>query len=203
MYVEFDLASLPTTVDLCRYPPAFTNGAGNNDSQWDAAFNLSGADPGDGSGGYETLVVAYTTPQAQNCSSNSAPLSSSVSAVLAQWDSGQQNYLPIDDLPVSVDVAHGKIIVQADRSASQFSGLSANSRIGMVANAIYVAAATTQTAVDPSPLFGFGGSFTDPLQDVQGCSAPCSTASTWYPQIDLVGGSVRMGDKIFANGFDP
>jgi len=202
MYVEFDLATLPTAVDLCRYPTLFAMHPGGIDSQWLALFNPSGADSGDGSGGYETLVAAYTTPQAQGCSANSAPMATSVSAELDKWDAAQQNYVMVATLPVSVDVANGKIIVQADRSAASLAGLSAASLIREVSGAAYLQAAVEQDAYDLSDPFGLGASFTDPAQDVLACTAPCSTAVSWYSQIDLVGGSVHLVDEIFENGFD-
>jgi len=203
MYVEFDLAALPVNVDLCRYPSALALYQGVSDSQWQAAFNPTGTDTGDGSGGNEIVISAFTTPPSPGCSPSTAPLASSVSAALMQWNSGLQNYLPVGTLPVEVDVANGKIVVQADRSAPQFSGMSANSTISMIAAAVYSNGPAPQAAFDPAIAFQPGGSVTDPTQDVQGCTAPCLTTASWYPEIDLIGGSFRLPDKIFANGFDP
>lgn len=203
MYVEFDLASLPATVDLCRYPGLPTGGASFSDSNWLAAFAPTGADTGNGSGGFETIVVAYTTPQTQSCSANSAPMASSIQAELDKWDAAQQTYVMVASLPVDVDVASGKIVVQADRSAAPFASLSAASKIIESGSANYLQAGTLQSAFDLSSSFGLGASFTDPTQDVQSCTAPCSTAVSWYPQIDLIGGSVHLVDEIFGDGFDP
>ncbi|HXD84291.1 MAG TPA: hypothetical protein VN599_07650, partial [Rudaea sp.] len=41
-----------------------------------------------------------------------------------------------------------------------------------------------------------------PGGNVQNCTSPCSTAVSWYPQIDFVGGYIHLADHIFTGDFE-
>jgi hypothetical protein len=202
--VEFDVANLPAMLNLCRYPSQFTSGPGFVDSQWLAAFDLDGnANTGDPSGS-EALVVAATTRQVQNCSPHTvATNQAAFFAELERWDANLQTFVYVNDLPVTVDTATGKIVVQADRTSPDLAGLSANSIINAQTGGLYDSGdPNNRYAYDLAGPIGLGGSYTDPSGDVQNCVLSCTPAASWYSQIDLVGGSVKLPDDIFHNGFE-
>lgn len=202
LYFEFDLASLPATVDLCRYPQVFATNGGS-DSQWLALSDVDN-NSGTGAGGFDAIIAVETTPQSAGCTTHSAPFAQSLSAELDRFDSTTQNFVKVGSLPVTVDIAGGKIIVQADRSVSPLTGISAQSPTGMETTGVYYPAPPTYPgAYDVSGAFALGKSFTDPTGDVQACTSPCLTSASWYPQIDLVGGSLMATNEIFGNGFEP
>jgi hypothetical protein len=196
IYAEFDLKSLPAMVNLCN-STAFLEGSGY-DLLWVAAVGFNAT-----LSGYETLITAHT-PLRQNCGVPiPAPLDSSLQATLFHLDPNDfvSGYSVVAGLPVTVDIAGGKILVQADRADPAFSGLSG------ATEAYYFTVEAARTSPDGafSPLsvagalgstyprddaapFNFGGGFTDPANDV--CTANMACASSAHPQIDLVGGSL-------------
>ena len=106
----------------------------------------------------------------------------------------------VSSLPVSVDTASGRITIQAPRNDPTFTGLSGNSVVLDTANGYY--AANFTVSQDPSSTFNVGRSFIDVKFDATNCSGNCSTGQSWYPQVDLIGGSVYLPNKIFASGFE-
>jgi hypothetical protein len=202
--VEFDVANLPATLNLCRYPAQFTSGPGFVDSQWLAAFDLDGNPNTGDSGGAEALVVAATPPQAQNCSPNAvATNQATFFADLERWDANLHTFVHVNNLPVTVDTLTSKIVVQVDRTSPALAGLSANSQIGEQTGGLYDSGIPNSPyAYDIGGPVSYGGSYTDPSGDVQNCVSSCTPAVSWYAQIDLVGGSVTLPDGIFHDGFE-
>lgn len=197
---EFDLASLQSTVDLCRYPQAIAESAGS-DSYWIAVADVDN-NPGTGdASGLDAVIQIATTAQPAGCAPHSAPLGQSLSANLGRFDSTSQNWVTVSSLPVTTDIINGKIIVQADRRIAPLAGISAQSIIGMQTAGVY-RPAQFPPAYDASGAFRLGQSFSDQLNDVQECTSPCSTSASWYPQIDLIGGSLLQPNDIFNNGFE-
>lgn len=82
-------------------------------------------------------------------------------------------------------------------------GLSATSRL-------YEQSAGIYDTGDPNNLYaydgfgpiGLGGSATSPPGNVQNYSGSCTPGVSWYGQIDLIGGSMRLPDEIFQSGFE-
>jgi len=206
--VEFELSALPTMVNLCN-SAAFQEGSGY-DLLWVAGVGFNAT-----LSAYETLITAHT-PLRQNCGVPiQASLDSSLQATLFHLDPNDfaSGYAIVGGLPVTVDIAGGKIHVQADRSNAAFSGLSGATQ------AYYFTIETALTSSDGafSPLgvaaalgstyprddaasFNFGGSFTDAANDV--CTANMACASSTHPRIDLVGGTAHLVDYVFRDGFD-
>jgi hypothetical protein len=197
--VEFDLASLPTNLNLCEYPGLFSSFPGV-DYGWVANLDVDN-NPNSGLNGFEVIIEAFSTQQPQGCSTNAVPFAQGISADLEQWDDAQQNYVQVVDLPVTVDLAAGKIFVQADRSLAALSGLSASSPMVDLTVGLYNNGQMPY-AEDVSSLYALGKSFVDPGDDVSNCSTPCATNVNWYPQIDLVGGSAHLPNRIFSSGFE-
>ena len=190
---EFHVASLPANMGLCRYPSAFASDGSGVDTIWLSAIDI------DHDGSFDVAVLANTTPQDASCTSHTAPTATSVSAGLYTVEPGG-GLVYVSDLPVSVDVASGTIAVQAPRNDPLLAGLSSSSVLIEQTQGFY--AANHTIAVDGSPAFALGSSFNDPTQDVTMCTGNCSTGQPWYPQIDLVGGTVYGPDGIFYSGFE-
>ncbi|MBS0571522.1 MAG: hypothetical protein JSS28_12990, partial [Proteobacteria bacterium] len=202
---EIDLASLPTTVNLCNsstessyYDFMWTVGA-----NYDATF----AAP-------LTLFAAHT-PLESGCSSpTSAALLTSVSGALYKLDPNniQNGYTLVESLPATVDTTNGKIVIQADRTDPNLTGFASgqliestfeNMIVSNGAQEISPSAFSTAYPSDPStPLFDFGSSVVDPNGDVCTSSSLSSCTSTAYPLIDIIGGSAHMDDYIFRNSFE-
>ena len=197
--VEFDLAALPANLSLCRYPSTFSSSSGF-DYAWLAGFDVD-ANPNTGLGGIDAQIVVASTGQNTGCMTHSAPIGTSLSAALGVWDEQQQAYVYGADLPLTVDVAAGKLFVQADRTAQGLAGLSSASLMGEQTVGFYTTG-DQPFAYDSTQVLKLGVAFNDPLHDVLNCTSPCSTAVDWYPQIDLVGGSIHLADEIFAGNFE-
>ena len=208
IYAEFDLKSLPTMVNLCN-SSAFLDGSGY-DLLWVAAVGFNAT-----LSAYETLITAHTPLRGYCGVTDPASLESSLQGTLFRLDPNDvaNGYAIVDGLPVTVDIAGGKIHVQANRSNPAFNGLSSATE----AYFFSIEAARTSPAGDFSPLgvaaglgstyprddaasFNFGGNFTDPANDV--CTANMVCASSTHPQIDLVGGSASQVDYVFRDDFD-
>jgi hypothetical protein len=208
IYAEFDLKSLPTMVNLCN-SGIFLSYSGY-DLMWVAGVGYNA-----GLSAYETLITAHT-PLQQGCSVPSpADLASSMQATLFHLDpiNFANGYTVVSSLPVTVDIAGGKILVQADRSDPVFSGLSPStqaayfttqeviSSLGGDFSPLGTAAGLFSTfPQDLAAQFSFGDSFIDPGNDV--CTTSLNCASSATPQIDLVGGSAHMDDYIFRHEFE-
>ena len=205
--VEFELSALPTTVNLCN-SGVFLESSGY-DLLWVAGVGFNA-----GLGAYETLITAHT-PLRQNCNSPSpASLASSMQATLFHLNPNDfgNGYALIRSLPVTVDIAAGKILVQADRTDPAFSSLSATqSAYFTVETAVTspdgafspldIAAALGSTYPrDDAEQFNFGANFMDPIDDV--CTANLSCASSTHPQIDLIGGTAHLDNYIFRDEFE-
>lgn len=202
VYLEFDLAGLPATMSLCRYPAYFAAYSNSYDSAWLAFLDLDGnsSTPAGSPGGFEAAIAVYTTPQPSGCSPNSAALNSTLHAELDRFDTTTNSMGFVSSLPVTADATTGKIIVQADKSVAALSGLSTHSLYIEQAGANY--ASPPQTAYDQGGAH-VGSAFSAvSTTGVQQCSTPCSNSVSWYPQIDLTGGSVTLPDDIFRNGFE-
>lgn len=202
VYLEFDLAGLPATMALCRYPAYFANYSNSYDSAWLAALDLDGnsSTPAGSPGGFEAAIAVYTTPQPSGCTPNSAALNSALTAELDKFDAASNVMVFVSSLPVTTDAATGKIVVQADKSVAALSGLSSNS--------LYIEQAAANYASPPQTAFDQGGTHVGSAftaantTGVQQCSTPCSNTVSWYPQIDLTGGSMTLPDEVFRNGFE-
>ncbi|TAH46408.1 MAG: hypothetical protein E6R11_00920 [Rhodocyclaceae bacterium] len=169
-----------------------------------ARFRIAiGARDGNSAAGSDTLLTgafAGNTPYSAN-------LEQSLSIELYRYDSTLGDFVavPIETWPVRVDTATGKIIVQADRSIAPLSSLSAASLIYMQTFRLYWPYPTQPDnpyATDVLSGISLGGTFVDAVGDVLNCSLGCSTGASWYPMIDLVGGSVHLQDRIFRNAFE-
>lgn len=202
VYLEFDLASLPATMALCRYPAYFATSSGSSDSIWIAGLDLDGnsSTPIGSPGGFESAITVYTTPQSSGCTPNSAALNSALTAELDKFDTASNAMVFVSSLPVTADAATGKIVVQADKSVAALSGLSTNS--------LYIEQAAGNYASPPQTAYDQGGAHvgsaftTAATTGVQQCNTPCSNSVPWYPQINLTGGSMTLPDDVFRNGFD-
>ena len=190
---EMKVSSLPINIQLCRYPAAFAYDGDGYDTAWLSAIDL------DHDGEFDVAVGAVTTPQPSNCTSNSAPIETSVHGGLYLADPGG-GFVYDSDLPVKVDVASGTITVQANRNDPAFAGLSASSVVVAATSGYY--GSNFHNAQDGGTTFTLGNSFSDPILDVTNCSGSCSTGAAWYPQIDLIGGTVYLPNTIFASGFE-
>jgi hypothetical protein len=206
--VEFKVSALPTMVDLCN-SAAFVEGSGY-DLLWVAGvgFNASLS-------AYETLITAHTVLR-QNCGVPvPASLESAMQATLFHLDPNDigSGYAIVSSLPVSIDVAGGSILVEADRSEPALSGLAVGAQTLFLAREtaltspdgafapldLAVAVFSTYPRDDSAP-FAFGDSFTDPAGDV--CTANLACASAAHAQIDLVAGTAHMVDYVFRGGFE-
>ncbi|MBS0486189.1 MAG: hypothetical protein JSS13_02515 [Proteobacteria bacterium] len=198
VYFEFDMAGLPATMSLCRYPQSSTF----SDSQWDAFINPGNtANPAPSN--FSTAVFAYTIPQAVACMPNNVLLGQALQAEIDHWDSTQNNYVKDADLPVNADANTGKIIIQADGKATALAGLSTQSPMGEVDAGAYPSGNPQQPfAYDNVSPLQLGTPVSSPSGNVQNCSSPCSTTVSWYPQIDLVGGYIHLADHIFTGDFE-
>jgi len=206
--VEFEVAALPTMVNLCN-SSVFLENSGY-DLVWVAGIGLNV-----GLGAYETLITAHT-PLRQYCSTPSpASLASAIQATLFHLNPNDvvSGYALIGSLPVTVDIPAGKIRVQADRTDPAFGNLSATTQSiyftreaaltspdGAFAPIDIAGALGSGFPRDDGTQFSFGASFTDPVDDV--CTANSSCASSTHPQIDLIGGTTHMDDYLFRSGFD-
>lgn len=206
VYLEFQMASLSEMVGLCLYPGQFTNPM--SEWAWYAWSNIdNNLATGDPSSGLDLVVSVSTQPPLPGCTPYSANLEQSVSVELYRYDSALGDFVavPIETWPVRVDTATGKIIVQADRSIAPLSSLSAASVIYMQTFRLYWPYPTQPDnpyATDVLNGISLGGTFVDAVGDVLNCSLGCSTGASWYPMIDLVGGSVHLQDRIFRNAFE-
>jgi len=198
--VEFDVASLPANLSLCRYPAVFADSQGS-DYAWLAGFYVDG-NPNTGLGSIDTQIVISSPLQSQGCTTHSVAIEAALSAGLEVWDEAQQAFVFAGDLPLTIDAAAGKLFVQADRTAQGLTGVSSTSVLAEQTAGLYAPSGPPFFAYDQSPLMQLGVAYADPLHDVLNCTSPCSTAVDWYPQIDLVGGSIHLADEIFSNGFE-
>ena len=202
VYLEFDLAGLPATMALCRYPAYFATYSNSYDSTWLAALDLDGnsSTPAGSPGGFESAITVYTTPQPSGCTPNSAALNSALTAELDKFDTASNAMVFVSSLPVTADAATGKIVVQADKSVAALSGLSTTS--------LYIEQAAANYASPPQTAYDQGGAHVGSAYTaanttgVQQCSTPCSNTVSWYPQINLTGGSMTLSDEVFRNGFE-
>lgn len=206
--VEFDLASLPTTLNLCD-STLFRTSAGY-DRMW-----IAGTDYDPVFGIDHTLIAAHT-PLQQGCSTPTpAALASSMQASLFRMDPAhvENGYVFVAPLPVSVDVASGKIVVQADRTDPDLGSLSTNPPVryftfrdaassadGDFPSLDAAIALFATYPQDDGPQFDFGGGFVDPHDDVCTSADGCTDGAD--PEIDLAGGSMHPDDWIFRDGFD-
>jgi len=198
VYFEFDMAGLPATMSLCRYPQS----SAFSDSEWDAALDVDN-NTNTGSGGLDTIVTAVTIPQAATCAPNNVPLGQALQAEIDHWDSTQNNFVKDADLPVSANANTGKIVIQADHNATALAGLSAHSLMGEDAIGAYPSGNSQQPyAYDTVSPLRLGTPVGSPGGNVQNCTSPCSTAVSWYPQIDFVGGYIHLADHIFTGDFE-
>ncbi|MBS0439863.1 MAG: hypothetical protein JSS33_10680 [Proteobacteria bacterium] len=201
---EFDLTSLPASVNMC---PGNRSGYGY-DLIWIAGMNYNTT-----LGAYETLITAHT-PMVYGCGGilSLAPLY----GTLFHMDPNNptNGYTSVTSLPVTVDTAHGKILVQADRTNPYLAALSSSTLVKYFTyeevstsatgdfSPIGLAAGLFQTyPQDTGSQFNFGSSFITPSNNV--CTSSSSCTSPAYPQIDLISGTMHMDDYIFRNGFDP
>ncbi|HSN00810.1 MAG TPA: hypothetical protein VLS52_07375 [Rudaea sp.] len=202
VYLEFDLAGLPATMALCRYPAYFATYSNSYDSAWLAALDLDGnsSTPAGSPGGFESAITVYTTLQPSGCTPNSAALNSALTAELDKFDTASNAMVFVSSLPVTADAATGKIIVQADKSVAALSGLSTTS--------LYIEQAAANYSSPPQTAYDQGGAHVGSAYTaanttgVQQCSTPCSNTVSWYPQINLTGGSMTLSDEVFRNGFE-
>lgn len=198
VYFEFDMAGLPATMSLCRYPQSSTF----SDSEWDAVLDIDN-NTNTGQSGIDTIVTAVTIPQAATCTPNSLLLGQALQAQIAHWDATQQNFVKDANLPVNADANTGKIVIQADRAATALTGLSARSLMGEQGAGAYPSGNPQQPfAYDGVGPLQLGTPVSSPVGNVQNCSSPCSTTVSWYPQIDLVGGYVHLADHVFTGDFE-
>ena len=105
--IEFDVAALHSTIDICRYPAAFMQD-GLSDSEWVAQFNITGVDDGAGAGGYNTAVFVITPQQSHSCAPSTLPTTSALSGVLAQFDSAMGQYVGVDTVPLDITIRDRK-----------------------------------------------------------------------------------------------
>jgi hypothetical protein len=194
---EYDLAGLPSSLDLCRNPALFAS-TGGFDSLWLAQIDVDN-NPGTGYYGMDAAVFIVSAHQPAGCSTHSVAIGDALSAGLASIDAFG-NLSAVADLPLAIDLAGSRLLVDADRTHPLLDGLSSASPIFYATNAYYDPNAGP--AVDTGAAFKFGSAFTDAAQDVQACSGLCSPAQPWYAPTDLAGGSVRLADQIFASGFE-
>jgi len=197
VYVEFDVANLPASMSLCRFPETSTFA----DSDWAALIDVDG-NTNTGLNGFDAIVEVYTVAQDPSCMPNSVPLDQALQGEAGHWDDAQQNFIEDTALMVYADAATGRIIVQADRSQAPLTGLSNASRFGVQATGAYPSGNSQPVAYDIIPLTAFGLFASDPTGDVQNCVSPCSPAASWYGQIDLVGASMHLQDEVFGDSFE-
>lgn len=198
VYFEFDTAGLPATMSLCRYPET----SAFSDSEWDAVLDIDN-NTNTGLSGIDTVISAVTIPQAATCAPNNVPLGQALQAEIDHWDSTQNNFVKDADLPVSADANTGKIVIQADRNATALAGLSAQSFMAEQAAGAYPSGNSQQPfAYDTVGPLRLGTPVSSPNGNVQNCTSPCSTAASWYPQIDLVGSYIHLADHVFTGDFE-
>lgn len=202
--VEFDLTSLPASINTC---PSNRTGYGY-DLIW-----IAGVDFSTSVGVYQTLITAHT-PLTYGCGNTQSLTALNGTLFHLDPNNISNGYTYVADLPVKVDIANGKILVQADRTNQYLAGVSSSTvaqfvTIGEVAasapngdfpSVSYANGLFSTFPSDNGPQFNFGSSFTTPANNV--CTSSTSCISSAYPQIDLIGGSVHMDDYIFRNGFE-
>ena len=201
---EFDLASLPASVNTC---PGNRAGYGY-DLIWIAGVNYNAS-----LGTYETLITVHT-PLAYGCGGTVSL--TALNGTLFHLDPSNlsNGYTSVTNLPVTVDAVHGKILVQADRTNPYLAALSSSTPVQYFTSEevttsytgdfspVAAAAALFQTyPQDTGPQFDFGSSFTTPSNNV--CASTGSCTSSASPQIDLIGGTAHIDDYLFRNGFEP
>jgi hypothetical protein len=206
--LEFDLVSLPTMVSLCNSSIFRTNPG--YDLMWIAFANYNAA----GGGVYETMIAAHTPLQPGCSTPSSAALASSVQTTVFHLDPNniQNGYTYVEVLPVTVNTASGKIVVQANSTDPNLAGITSgtlreftvedaiSSNNGDFSSIQLIGGLGATYPQDDTAQFNFSASFTDPAGDVCTSSSSCTSAS--YPIIDLTGGSAHMDDWIFRNGFE-
>ncbi len=124
-----------------------------------------------------------------------------LAGVLTQFNPAQGVYEMMENVPLDVNVAAGKITAHIADTSGLLAGLSSKSLILIGTQAPY---GPSESANDGFPnFFHYGAAtLTDPSGDVQGCVSPCSAAQPWYQEVDLLHASVTQSGRIFSSNFE-
>jgi len=194
--LRLDLAGLPASLTLCRFPAAV---AANNglDAIWQLLIDRDG-NPftgfQDGSGlGIDSLVQITTAPQSAGCTPHSVATEGSLTVALGLWNEGSQGFVATALVPqLEVDVAAAALRVSIP-GGGEFAPLGPGATIRAASAHAYEDGldAGTELAGDGTAGVSPGASVADPAGDVGECAGSCSPAAPWYPLIDLVGFSAQ------------
>ncbi len=204
--VELRLASIPASITLCR--DAANMAVLPIDHQWQIVFDLDGnASTGDPEIGLEAVLVVGTLVQFPPCAPHAVAAGSAFESYVTRWNTIIGDWDVVAPATVTVDAPNATLHVSFDDSALSAAGVGGIARIGAAALAGYTLGGTVTFATDGVPFFTRGNSptiaVTDPAADVIDCATPCSTASAWYPLIDIralqVGG---VTDHLLVAGFE-
>ena len=206
--VTFDLAGLPTSITLCRYPGIAQFSP--TDEQWNVAVDVDN-DASTGApqlGGADVILTTHTLVQESPCTPTIANTADSLVVDVLAWSADQNTFLPISAATtVATDFSAHWITVSADLDGP-LSGLNAASRFLVTTASAYPPTMGLPTIAHDDGVgtnwFALDAPVTLPAGDVQGCSAPCGPSADWYPLIDLIGSvaSIGTGDAIFSDGFE-
>ena len=194
------VASLPTTITLCRDPKAYA--AEGADEGWEMYINVDNkTTTGSPGAGYDTVIVVETSmAMAAACIPMTADTQSSLIVAVEVWDASQGTFVLAPIAPtLSLDFARSTMTITVPADGS-FAGISSSSPVRVATFATYSSPAGATAAQDMTAEFTFGNGAVDATNDVAQCAPPCSSAASYYPLIDLVGAS--LGDVIFQSSFE-
>ncbi|HEX3895025.1 MAG TPA: hypothetical protein VHW73_02330 [Rudaea sp.] len=201
--VTFTVTALPTSIVLCRDPQAYA-GVGF-DEQFQVPIDVDN-NQNTGESGTDVLILLTTKSLGAPPCASSSPLDTANNLVagLLIWNAAEMAFDDSGITPmVAFDFPHNAITISTP-AVGVLAGLTMQSPIGVDAGASYQSGPNTSVAADATSDFTAGHSVTSPSRDVQFCTSPCSTASSYYNFIDLVEASATLGppDEIFKSGFE-
>jgi hypothetical protein len=201
--INLSVSYLPQTVVLCRDPTAYL--AFGFDEQFEVDIDVDN-NAATGLSGTDAILFLATASQGAVCGPTT-PLdtASNLTASLVVWDSSTSAFKTAEIIPTfSLDFTTNSISI-AVPAEGPLSGLSAASQLAAASEASYHSGTNAYEAFDETPTLAPGQSATLPSEDVQFCSLPCSTSSSYYNFIDLrsVRAVLAPQDPIFTSGFEP
>lgn len=203
--VDLFLASIPSSITLCRDAAAI--GTFPVDHQWQIGFDLDGnASTGQPDTGNEAVLVVQTLTQSPPCAPQAVAAVSAFETGVLRWNASQGNFETAGPATVIVDAPNGRLRMSFDSSALPPPGIGSIAAIAATSITGYSAGGVI-FAFDGVPRFTRGISpsiaVSDPADDVGDCETPCSTASSWYPLVDMrTLQVVGAADLVFAAGFE-
>jgi hypothetical protein len=203
--VDLGLALIPSSITLCRDAAVINEFP--VDHQLRIGFDLDGnTSTGQPVSGNEAILIVQTLTQSLPCAPQAVPAISAFETGVLRWNASSGEFETAGPATVIVDVPNGRLRMSFDNSVLPAPGMGSIAGIDATSFAGY-SSSGVMYANDVVPRFTRGTSpsitVSDPANDVAGCVSLCSTASSWYPLVDMR--SLQIGaatDLLFSSGFE-